>query len=158
MKPQHFNKITVAALQCAVQDSDCEEQFGAPSNCIELGYDLKKLGSIALAQAIISQDNVRRRELKDFLSLMDLKWSTKLAKICMLNRRYNNKKPHPLPSDIEKLSKYLKVSLNEFDTHDTSLENHHLGVTLAEARLVTYNKRRSGKMQAVTIKDFNKRI
>ena len=76
----------------------------------------------------------------------------------MLNRRYNNKKPFPLPSDIEKLSKYLKVSLNEFDTHDTSLEKFRLGVTLAEARLVTYNKRRSGEMQAVTIKDFNKRI
>ena len=76
LRPRYFNQVTVAAYQCALQDDDCEEQFGAPSNAIKLGFDIKRLASIALVDAMIHRDKERRRELKDFLSLMDMKWST----------------------------------------------------------------------------------
>ena len=155
LKPVHFlNQVTVAAYQCALQDNDQEEEFGAPSNAIKLGYDIKPVASIALADSLLKRDMEKRRDLKDFLKLMDLKWSSKLARVCLINRQYNKRTPLPLPEDMESLAKYLKKELQELDTNDKSMSNYIHAVQLVQARLVTYNRRRDGELQALTLTDY----
>jgi hypothetical protein len=78
--PEHFDDVVKAALLCAAQDADDEEDLATPSNAIKLSYDLKRFASIKLALAIKQGDEVKRRQSKDFSHLMKISWTNKLAR------------------------------------------------------------------------------
>ena len=64
-------------------------------------------------------------------------------------RRNTDKKPLPLPNDIKKLAEYFQKEIGSFNRKDMSYQNFRKGVMLAEAKLITYNRRRSGEVQAL---------
>ena len=151
--PKYFNHVAKAALMCALHDEDDDvvdlDKMKAPSNAVKLAYDLKKLASIKLGNIVISgKSKKHRRESKDFLQLLTLRWSTKLAREALKLKRHSRNKALPLPEDIEKFAQYLKSTLNGFDTTLVTLKNYRLGVILAQARLISFNRRRCGEMQA----------
>ena len=74
-----------------------KKYLGHPSNANKLRYDLLKLTFIKLGKANSAKDEVRKAESMDFLQLMKSSWSSKLAKVALLNQHYNNMKPFPLP-------------------------------------------------------------
>ena len=137
-------------MLCAAQDADDEEDLSTPSNAIKLSYDLKRLGSIMLAMAIKQGDDKKRRDAKDFLHLMNICWTNKLAKVTLDERKFNSKKPLPMPGDVQKLARYNQEQLNSLDLHDNTYTTFRRAVILAEARLVLYNRRRVGELQAMT--------
>ncbi len=149
LAPTYFDHVTKAALVCSDQDDDDEEELGSPSNAIKLQYDIKRLCSIKLAKAIMNGDEKRKKEANEFLQLMEISWSSKLARVALQRKRMNRKKPLPLPEDIQKLASYLNGELDDFDPADTSYPNYRRGVMLVEAKLISYNRRRCGELQAM---------
>ena len=55
----------------------------------------------------------------------------------------------PLPQDLVRLKDFLTEQLEKFDVTDTSPENFRKAVNIASGKLLTYNRRRSGELQAV---------
>ena len=88
----------------AKQDAGDEEDLQSPSNAIKLSHDLKKLASIKLAKAICTGDDIKRRESKDFLKVITINISTKLARVLLSERQFGVRKPLPLPRYIKKLA------------------------------------------------------
>ncbi|XP_060064937.1 uncharacterized protein LOC132545279 [Ylistrum balloti] len=155
--PMYFTEIAKATLKVARQDEDDEEKIEAPSNAIKLAYDLKRMGNLKLANAIKQCDNIKKSEAKDFLKLMQLEWTTKLSRVALEERKHLKNKPLPLPEDVQKLAVYLRSEMENFNIEDTSYENFRNGVILAEAGLITYNRRRPGEIQALSLMAYENR-
>ena len=60
-----------------------DEDFASPSITIKLPYDIKRLVSIKLAEAIVSGNSQVKQDCEEFLKLMTISWSTKLAKVAL---------------------------------------------------------------------------
>ena len=146
ISPKYFDNVVQAALHCARQTVHDEEELESPSNAIKLSYDLKRVASIKMADAIASSNTLKRKEAKDFLKLMSIKWSNKLATVALQAKRRLKKAPLPLPEDIQQLSSFLKENCTAFNTEDASYRNFREAVVLALSRLVTYNRRRCGEV------------
>ncbi|XP_062575025.1 uncharacterized protein LOC134236887 [Saccostrea cucullata] len=157
LQPRYFSEVAHAALKVAKQDDDNDENLQAPSNAIKLGYHLKRLCNLKLGLAIRQGNDDQRRASKNFLKLMELEWCSKLARVNLEERRRNKKVELPLPSDVKKLSDYLKTELESFDKGNLTYENFKKGSTLTEAVLITYNRRRPGEIQAMRLVDYHNR-
>ncbi|XP_069107330.1 uncharacterized protein [Argopecten irradians] len=157
LDPKFFTDVAQAALKVARQDDDDEENLEAPSNAIKLAYDLKRVGNIKLAKAIKNGDEENRKASKDFLKLMEIEWTTKLSRVILHERKNNKESLLPLPNDVQKLAIYLKRELETFNLSDASNENYRKGVVLAQANLITYNRRRPGEVQVMRLTAYEKR-
>ena len=133
----------------AKQNADDEEDLESQSNAIKLAYHLKRLTNIKLAQAIVTNDGVAKKEAKDLLKLMNLQLSTKLGRVLLAERKLRRQKPLPLPEDIKKLSEYICTEMQSLDLQDRSHQNFVKAAQLAQTKLITYNRRRCGELQAM---------
>ena len=152
VSPKYFDNFVVAALKCSKQDCDDEEDLKSPSNCIKLGYDIKRLASAKYALGIANEDQIRKKEGKEFLTLMNIRWHTevtRLAREVLVEKSMNKTRALPLPADVKDLSEYMKQTLKEFNVAINNNKNFRHGATVALARLTIYNRRRSHEVQAM---------
>ena len=148
LAPCYFDQVSKAAFLVAKQDSTNEEKLEAPSNLLKLSYYLKRVASIKLANALSRGDDKARKESKDFLRLMNIRFTTKVARVTLAERQYGQKKPLPLPRDIKKLSEYIAEELRSLDDSDHSYGNYTKAVRVVQTKLITFNRRRCGEVQA----------
>ena len=146
---KYFQDVCAAVMKTSIQDEEAEEEFEAPSNAVKLKFDLNRLGNIKLGKAIMSGNKEEKVEAEEFLQLMKIKWSDNLAKVALMNRKLNVRKPLPLPEDVKKLAEHINSELNNFDYNDISYSSYRRAVTVAIAKLVSFNRRRCGEVQAI---------
>lgn len=84
----YFEEVTKAVILVATPDAGDEEDLQSPSNTIKLSHDVKKLASIKLAKPFCTGDDIKRRESKDFLTVITINFSTKLAQVLLSERRF----------------------------------------------------------------------
>ena len=149
ISPQYFPDICRAVMRVARQDEDNDEEFGAPSNAIKLKYDLKRLGCLKLSEAIIEKNELRKSDAEEFIQLMNIRYSDNLAKVSLFNKKLNERKPLPLPADVQKLAKYINDEMEKFDHVDVTYQKYVRAVTLAQAKLISFNRRRCGEVQQI---------
>lgn len=149
IKPDQFLTVCKAVLRISMQDDDNEEEFKAPSNAIKMKYDLKRLACIKLSEAIIEKNALRQKDAEDFIKLMDMRYTDNLAKVALFNQHLNTRKPLPDPHDIKALSEYLNRQLAIFDVMEVSFERYKRAIILAQAKLISFNRRRCGEVQQV---------
>ena len=152
IRPQYFDKAVSAALMCAQADMDDLEELGKPSNAIKIGYELKRIVSVKLGQAIRNRDNLTKEECRDYQHLLTAEWSarvTKRAQVTLRERQFNQEKKMPEPSDLVKLKDYLHSQLEEIDVENLSYKNFQHIAKLTLSKLLSYNRRRSGEIQAI---------
>ena len=155
LTPENFDLVVQAAHQVSLPDIEDEEELKSPSNAIKLKYDLTRLVNAKWGYALknlekeTADNNIE--DCRNFLHLMKVEWServTKLARAVLDERRLlaNANELIPDPEDIAKLSTHLKQELSNVTQ---SQEYRHLAI-YTQARLLVYNKRRSGEIDAVT--------
>ena len=93
-------------------------------------------------------------ETEDLYSLVDNNWSSEvssLATATMAEARFNVSKSLPVPGDLKQLSDHLQMKAHFLSNADKlkSREVFREGVEVAQARLLTYNKRRPGEIEAI---------
>ena len=106
----------MAALKCSKQDDNDEEDIKAPSNAIKLGYDIKRMASAKYAFGITSGNQEMKREGKEFLRVMTIRWHTevtRLAREVLLEKSMNKPSHLPLPGDVKDLQDNIKMSLGK---------------------------------------------
>ena len=125
---------------------------GHPSTAIMIGYDLTRLASAKLGVACRRKDKEMRAEAKDFLYLLKTEWALRVnrrANEIILERKFNKKKPLPLPEDVQQLALYLLKLLREYEYKVGVTSWRDVAITLG-AYLLSYNKRRPGEIEDIT--------
>lgn len=86
------------------------------------------------------------------MKMMNIYWGTritKLARVILSERKYGQDVQLPHPEDIKELYTYLHKALAELDLTQANYENYRTVCEVVEARLIVYNRRRTGEVQAV---------
>ena len=107
--------------------------------------------AIKIALSGMSGDLHSIKEAKLLLESMRTMWSTrvtKLARVVLDERKFNRPVNLPKAEDIQMLAKYLKKRVEELNLNDTSYRNYASVVETVMARLLLYNRRRSGELEA----------
>ncbi|OWF47136.1 hypothetical protein KP79_PYT07144 [Mizuhopecten yessoensis] len=159
LKPNHFDDIVLAAIKCAIPNADDEDDLLAPSNAIMLKYDLHRLINSKWAMIVKngSADDEEAKNCKTLLALMDLEWEervTRFARLVLARRKYEYKNELPSPKDIEQITKYLR---KELDHLELVADNFRRLVALCQARILLYNKRRSGEVETIKLQCYASR-
>ena len=152
LKPKHFNIIAEAALQIASPSIDDLDDLKHPNVAKKIGFDIARMVNCKLAVAIKTGDHEAKEDSLSVLQLMKIEWLDKVKKVAnVLSKRmtFVRRKPLPKPQDLAKLSVFLKTALTQKDFALKTRKNFTEIATLTLTRLLTYNKRRSGEMEAV---------
>ncbi|XP_021353744.1 uncharacterized protein LOC110450516 [Mizuhopecten yessoensis] len=162
LKPSHLDEIIKATLMTASQSVDNEEDIQKPSNAIKLGYDIKRLLNGKIGLAIKSGDKASRQDAEDLLKAMSVYWGTsvtKMSRVLLEQRHYAKDKKLPEPNDIKTLNIFLNESLKDLDLKsNTSIPDiFRKTAEVTEAKLVVYNRRRTGELQAIRLTDYKRR-
>jgi len=152
LKPAYFHSIAKATLTTAGVDLEDAENLEKPSNAVKLGHDIKRLANIKIGLAIIKEEKKEKEEAEDFLRTMNVFWGTKITKLArnLLVERQFNKRPNlPEPQDIQKLNEYLNAQLTVIDLMVVDIANYTHICKILCAKLVSYNRRRPGEIEAI---------
>lgn len=154
LQPMHFDTVVKAALMTASAGFDDEEDLKSPSTAIRLGYDIKKMLNCKWAKGIKEKDKEKIDDCKHFLRLMNLEWSTRVTKLATVTlefRHFNKEKSLPDPDDIIHLQKHIKDELSnlKLSVATSDLETFRNVSRLSQARLLIFNKRRSGEIESM---------
>lgn len=162
LQVEKFDSFILAVKSLCLMQSHVEEKptFKIPSLALKLGHHIRKCASVQRGLSLKEGNLKKSEEMKTFLELMDLEWSSRISSnaLSTLHRRVMNK-PHSLPltNDVIKLNEYLDVEINQgIQTLTDSICNSNWSqlseVTLA--RLIIFNKRRSGEASKMTIQQY----
>lgn len=83
---------------------------------------------------------------------MKFEWSTKVTKLATVTlqvRSFNKEKGLPEPEDIIKIQEKIRNDIKNFDEKDTTPQNFRFAAEVSQARLLLYNKRRSGEIEGI---------
>ena len=154
LKPVNFNLFVECSLALAYPDENGELQH--PSTPVKMGFDISRLAGLKLAHSIKVSDDIGRKEANDFIQLVKMEWSTKvnqMSRATLADRNFNKTKPLPDPEDIVKLATYLVTELQklgpELDPLSADSVQFREMVMLVQSRLLLYNRRRPGELEAL---------
>jgi len=170
MRPAYFDVMVKSAISISLPDMDDEEELRSPSNAIKIKYDLVRVAHTKKLVASMEYDKDRKNEFwqhqkdeaKEILDNISEKWREKVTKQArkILNARQLNRVRHlPKPEDIAKLCNHVKLKLEEADYSKelVTWDRFRSIVQLAQARLMLYNKRRSGELEGILLNSYLKR-
>ena len=152
LNPENFDTVTKAALITASPSFDDEDDLKAPSTAVRLGYEIKRMLNFKWAEGIKSNNEQTIKDSKSFMKLMTIEWAlkvTKLAKVTLEIRSFNKEKSLPDPLDIQNLQAKIREDIKAFNDKDKSPMNFRAAAQAAQARLLLYNKRRSGEIEGI---------
>jgi hypothetical protein len=156
IKPVYFDMVCEAALLCASIDDDDEEDLASPSSALKIGFDIGRLAHLKLGIAIREAIKTMKEEAELLSTLMKMEWTLKVSKLAQqkLNQmKLTKSSPLPVPEDLSSISKHLKTGLVTLDfrrhSTDQTSDVYRRAVVLTQTRLLTYNKRRSGELEAL---------
>ena len=138
--------------------------YEKPSLALKLGHSLKKCGNLLRSNAIQNEDKNLQQKAEDFLILIENDWNSEVSHQSLntlSERKYNKPQNIPLAEDIKKLNDFLRkeaaVQVEQMKANPGVKAWRELcEVTLTQ--VVLFNRRRSGEVEQMTLKNFTKGI
>ena len=146
--PEYFDDIVKVTLNLCEKDD--QEKLKHPSIALKIGYDLGRLAGLKLCTCIKEQDKEGESSTKQFLKLLKLQWSAKVSKFAHLSvseKHFDNHRELPHPKDIATIAERLVGLAKELKLSEAG--QYHEVVQVALPRLMVYNRRRSGEIEAL---------
>lgn len=161
LRPSMFEALVAGALNVSLPDMDDFEDLKSPTNLIKLKYDLVRMcqfkSSLSIQRFDCSGDvqwKTSGKAAEGLLSEVHRWWKircTKIARKVLLDRKLTKKEQLPNPQDVKKLGEFLKAELGEVNLDvECDYTTYKSYVELVQARLLTYNKRRTGEIEDIT--------
>lgn len=158
-----FDALVDAVKELCKFNAESRLEIGIPSLALKLGHSLKRCAHVVKSSALRKKDEVTIKRAKRFLDLCEADWTTKMSSrsLTSLGSRKRNKIEYlPLAEDLALLRKHLdgkiegvsKVLMEGKKTEDWSRLDK---ATLA--RIIIFNKRRSGETATLEIEQFQSR-
>ncbi|XP_063403047.1 centromere protein F-like [Mytilus trossulus] len=159
LSPENFDNVAKCALEiCTDKDGELKH----PSTAVKSGFDIMRMVSSKLGISIKERDETMKKEASDFLFLMKMEWSirvNKLARSILSERQFNNKKELPHPEDIANFASFLIKECQSLDIDPATADGNTFRQTamLVQTRLLLYNRRRPGELEAMSLECYRKR-
>ena len=154
LTPQHFDNIAKAALLTCSTDEN--EELAHPSTAVKLGFDVARMAQNKLCIGIKAKNKTFKEDAIEFLSLMKHQWSEMVNKQArsLLSARHRVKTVKlPKPDDIKTLNLHVVKEVKKAELTPANFRNVAI---LVQARLLLYNKRRSGELENVSLDDYTR--
>ena len=144
-------------------DSHLEEgrnEYGIPSLALKLGHSIRKCCAIVRGKALRHSDMKLNRAMQDLLALMDLEFESRVSSTALATlyrKKVSKEELLPVTEDLVKLNAYLHSETKNLliNIHDYSSWRKLAEITLA--RIILFNKRRSGEAARMLCTDYSTR-
>ena len=168
MDPQQFRQVFEATKVISGFNSRTNTML-LPSLALKVGHDLRKCAMILKCQALETADGLQVKRTEEFLAVLDATWPeiTAPAHRVISETQQNKAKLLPLTEDIMKLSTKLKetghaclTKLHQARASSFTSEHKKAWINLNEvalAYLILFNRRRSGEVSKMKVKNFSER-
>ena len=164
--PDMFDHIIEVVHQlCDVQTSGQARPHmqSRPSFALKVGHELRRSAELVRNVALKRHDQALLQKANEFLQVRSFEWPALVSGTALstLSRQKQNK-PDLLPctTDVVTLVKYLKAkisSLLQQMTDNPSCSTLHQLCEVTLARIIVFNKRRSGEVSRMTVDDYEHR-
>lgn len=159
LRPSNFDLLITSVKLVTVfkENLTSRSEFKVPSLALKLGHSLRKCINIEKGASLRRNDNVRVKELKNLIALMDIEWADKISSSALStlsNRKMNKDDLLPLTADLIKLNEYLKFEMEQLINQNFEIENWKRLSKILLARIILFNKRRSGEASKMTMQQF----
>ncbi|XP_077270902.1 uncharacterized protein LOC143902074 isoform X2 [Temnothorax americanus] len=155
-----FYRTVIEAINDVAEFEYETNMYKHPTNASTLGTCLKKIGKILDVTYMIDKDEIKRKDVDDFMKIYDVDFSGTVNKVAIeTNTKIKRQKKTILPrtSDIKSLTDYLKRKL-EANIEILSKEfSYEVWKSLAEVTLIAiqvFNRRRAGETERILINDY----
>ncbi|KAJ8932666.1 hypothetical protein NQ314_014533 [Rhamnusium bicolor] len=158
-QPKYFDKALVAIDEIAELDTD-SHLYKKPTVALNVGTILRKMANFYISECIKREDQLAKRQTKDFISLIDVNFNPKVSQTAFESRlQLSRKKKIELPSmeDIRLLNKYLNDNLKTYYEQLSIKFDYNTWKQLASLTLLSlifFNRRRVGESERLKIIDF----
>nr|CAH7745321.1 unnamed protein product [Callosobruchus chinensis] len=161
--PNYFDTVICAVknLCRATMTDHGRTQYEIPSLALKIGHSLRKCVGLLRGQSLRAGLLNENENLKSFLELLDLEWTCRISSSAlntMIANKMNCAEVLPLTEDLMKLNKYIAKEIAIFAVLlKKNPEEKYAWIRLAEAllaRIILFNKRRSGEASKLTINQF----
>lgn len=150
---QAINKV--AALNYDTQ------QYDSPATAADLGTTLKKCGKFLITRCIKTQDVVKKRNVEDFLKILEEELPTTVNKTvseCQEQQRRRKIVQLPSTEEIRVMYSFVEKCMMESFLQLKAQFSVSIWKTLASTTLLLiqiFNRRRAGEVERILIDDFN---
>ena len=154
-----FDELVLAVKDLCGFDAESRLDIGIPSLALNLGHSLKRCAQVLRSSALRSKDEVLIKQSKRFLDLFEAEWANKISSrsLASLGSKKQNKLEYlPLAEDLTVLKQHLERKMADLGK---SLKDSQPSPScyVALARIIIFNKRRSGEMATLQIQQFEAR-
>lgn len=163
-----FDELVLAVKDLCGFDAESCLDIGIPSLALKLGHSLKRCAQVLRSWALRSKDEALIKQSKRFLDLFEAEWANKISSrsLASLGSKKQNKLEYlPLAEDLTVLKQNLERKMADLskslkDPQPSPSCYVELWKNLAKAtlaRIIIFNKRRSGETATLQIEQFQAR-
>lgn len=155
LTPECFDEIITAVHDLTGKGNNIK----TPSLALKIGHGLKKCSRILLGESLRKRDAELKAQSQEFLELMDNEWSEKVSKHALetlSNKKFNQSMDIPVTEDLVHLVTKIRQEMTALfeKKYSISQSDYRRLSELTLARLILFNKRRSGEASRVKISSF----
>ena len=151
LHPAYFDLIVKCVL--TLTDSLAQFTMGKPSIAKKLKHDIVRMSETKEVLGIKLSDKEKQNDAIQFLKVMNKEWNIKIAITANATRPQSSDASDqlPHPTDLSTFNNYIKEEIvkNEkcHDYENPKWETYTRAISLLQAKLATYNKRRPGEVE-----------
>lgn len=131
--------------------------YAVPSLALKLGHSLHKCCAIIRGRLLRESNPTLNNYLQDFLLLMDLEFKSRISSTVLATlarKKASIEKLLPLTEDSLKLNNYLQVETQKLLNSINDYSSWRKLSELTLARIILFNKRRSGEAAKMLSLDY----
>ena len=160
LQPLNWEKIILGVRKVAGFDTGTD-RYKIPTLCLKIGHSLQKCAKILKTKAIIQQDDEKKNCASSFLELYSSEWTTSIsskAHNTLHHLKFNKPSYLPLAEDVLRLNSFLNQKAHDLYSKEVNVKNYCDFAEVVLAQIVLFNRKRSGEVQRITVKDIEKSI
>lgn len=165
LTPDKFDLIVQATKNITMNqissDSIVRPEFHTPSLALKIGFALKKCIAIQRGSALRAGNMKMNKSLLSLNDLIDMEWNIRISSnaLSTLHRRkFNATQLLPITDDLVKLSRHIDNEIIKYKLEVDCVRRNNQKwtrlATLCLARIILFNKRRSGEASKMKLSDY----
>ena len=159
--------VSAVKKLCGFRD-ESNLEIGIPSLALKLGHSIKRCALVLRSCALRQKDGRSIKNCQHFIDLFEAEWSTKISSRSLASlgsKKQNKVELLPLAEDLIKLKIHLEKKIEDLsrllegmeESNPKYVETWQAFSKVTLARIIIFNKRRSGETATLQIEQFQTR-
>lgn len=160
--PKYFDTVVQAVKLASGYDSG-GNTYKTPSLALKLGHSIRKCAMIVKSKGIKTEDEDLQRRGKDFDDLCANDWAAAVSSRALSTlgkRKWNKSSMLPLSEDVTAIQKHLNEKADKLQQQlkvNPNVNDWAELTQVALAKVILFNRRRSGEIARMSIDDYQQR-